>query len=166
MNNIGYKKTPRNVAKLIPPNRAIPITFLASAPDPEAITSGNTPKIKENAVIKIGLNRDFDAAIAASNKLNPFLNSSFANSTIKMAFFAAIPINITKETWAKILFSKVELKNLDTHKANNAPKIANGVPSKILKGKDQLSYCADKIRKTNTNEKVKIIISDPEAFSS
>ena len=95
---MGYKKTPRKVAKLIPPSSAIPITFLASAPDPEAITSGNTPKMNEKAVINIGLNRDLDAAIAASYKLKPFLNSSLANSTIKMAFFAAIPINITKDT--------------------------------------------------------------------
>ena len=65
-----------------------------------------------------------------------------------MAFLAAIPISITKETCAKILFSKVGLKNLAAQRANKAPKIANGVPSKILNGKDQLSYCADKIKNT------------------
>ena len=108
MNNIGYKKTPRNVAKLIPPNRAIPITFLASAPDPEAITSGNTPKIKENAVIKIGLNLDLDAAIAASNKLNPFLNSSFANSTIKMAFLLPFLLALQKKPGRKYCFQKLD----------------------------------------------------------
>ena len=86
------------MANAIPPRSAIPITFLASAPDPVAITKGNTPNIKEKAVINIGLNRDLAAAIAASKRLKPFLNSSLANSTINMAFFAAIPINITKDT--------------------------------------------------------------------
>ena len=46
----------------------------------------------------IGRNLDLAAFIAASNSDNPFLNSSFANSTIRMAFFAAIPISITKLT--------------------------------------------------------------------
>ena len=89
-----------------------------------------------------------------------------ANSTIKMAFLAAIPINITKDTCAKILFSKVGLNDLDIQSANNAPKIANGVPNKILNGNDQLSYCAANIKNTNTNENTNIIINDPEAFSS
>ena len=99
-NSIGYKKTPSNVARVIPPNNAIPITLRASAPDPDAITNGNTPKIKEKAVINIGLNLDFAALRAASKRVNPFLNSSLANSTINIAFLAAIPINITNEIWA------------------------------------------------------------------
>ena len=45
----------------MPPRSATPITFLASAPVPVAITKGNTPRIKEKAVINMGLNLDFDA---------------------------------------------------------------------------------------------------------
>ena len=150
----------------MPPSKAIPMTFLASAPDPEAITSGNTPRMNEKAVIKIGLNLDLAAAIAASNRLKPFLNSSFANSTIRMAFFAAIPMSITNDTWAKILFSNAGLMNLAIHRKNRAPKMAKGVPNNMLNGSDQLSYCAANIRKTKTREKVRIIPNDPEAFFS
>ena len=52
----------------------------------------------EKAVIKIGLNLDFAALIAASKRVSPFLNSSLANSTINIAFLAAIPISITNDT--------------------------------------------------------------------
>jgi len=83
------------VAKDIPPNRAIPITTLASEPAPEATTNGKTPKIKENAVISIGLKRIFAAFTAASYSESPLSNSSLANSTISMAFFAAMAISIT-----------------------------------------------------------------------
>jgi len=71
-------------------------------------------------------------------------------------------MSITKDTWAKMLFSKVGLNIRATHRAKRAPNIANGVPNKILKGNDQLSYCADKMRNTNNNEKDNIIINDPD----
>ena len=72
-----------------------------------------------------------------------------------MAFFAAIPISITKETCAKMLFSKVTLNCLATNKNAKAPKIAKGVPNKIAKGKDQLSYWAARIKNTKRREKVR-----------
>ena len=90
--------------------------------------------------MSMGRNLDLAALIAASNRLNPALNSSLANSTIRIAFLAAIPINITKDTWAKILFSKVGLKSLAAQRKTRAPKMANGVPNNIENGKDQLSY--------------------------
>ena len=37
-----------------------------------------------------------------------------------------------------------------------APKTAMGVPSSTLKGSDQLSYCAARIRKTKSSESPKI----------
>jgi hypothetical protein len=58
------------------------------------------------------------------------------------------------------------LPNRAAQRAKRAPNMAKGVPNKILKGKDQLSYCADRIRKTNISEKVRITPKEPEAFFS
>ena len=82
------------------------------------------------------------------------------------AFFAAMPISITKDTCANILFSKLGLANRATHRKISAPNMANGVPSKIANGNDQLSYCAARIRNTNTNENTSIGPKDPDALFS
>jgi hypothetical protein len=44
--------------------------------------------------------------------------------------------------------------------------MANGVPSRMLMGSDQLSYWAARIRKTNSREKAKTTAAVPEAFFS
>ena len=58
----------------MPPNSAIPITLRASLPEPLATINGKTPRIKEKAVMRIGLNLSLAASIAESNKLNPDSN--------------------------------------------------------------------------------------------
>ena len=78
--------------------------------------------------------------MAESNRDMPESKFILANSTINIAFLAAMAISITKEIWAKMLFSKVGLANRANQRINRAPKIAKGVPSRILQGKDQLSY--------------------------
>ena len=52
------------------------------------------------------------------------------------------------------------------YKARKAPKIANGVPSRMLNGSDQLSYWAARIRNTNYSEKISTTPADHCDFFS
>ncbi len=93
------------VAMSIPANTVIPMTFRPSAPAPLAVSSGVTPRMNANAVMRIGRNRrraDSSAAVATSF---PCSWSIFANSTIRMAFFAARPMSMIRPIWAKMLFT-------------------------------------------------------------
>ena len=83
---------PRKVATVIPPTTATPIELRAAEPAPVAVASGKQPIIKANEVIKIGLRRkpaDSREALTASMPLSV---RTLANSTIRIAFFAASPI--------------------------------------------------------------------------
>jgi len=53
-----------------------------------------------NEVIKIGRRRKRAPSSAASSSGLPFSYSSFANSTIRIAFFAANPMSMIKPIWA------------------------------------------------------------------
>ncbi|MNC59873.1 hypothetical protein D3C75_1097110 [compost metagenome] len=77
----------------------------ASAPAPLARISGITPRMKANEVMMIGRKRNRAAASAASTGPLPFSISVRANSTIRMAFFAARPMSITRPICANTLFS-------------------------------------------------------------
>ena len=46
----------------------MPITLRASAPAPDAVSSGTTPRMNAKAVIRIGRNRSFAAVSAASTE--------------------------------------------------------------------------------------------------
>jgi hypothetical protein len=96
--------TPMTVAASMPENTVMPMTLRASAPAPLAINNGSTPRINEKAVIRIGRKRSRAADSAASSAEKPSSDFSFANSTIRMAFLAAMPISITRPIWAKTLF--------------------------------------------------------------
>ncbi len=137
----------RKLAANMPPITVKPITWREAAPAPLALASGTQPKINAKLVIKIGRSRNLAASNAASKIGLPSSTPRFANSTIKIAFFALKPINITKPICAYTLFSK-----RPTIKPANAPNTAMGVQSRTLNGSDQLSYCAARIRKTQNNE--------------
>ncbi len=72
----------------------MPIEIRLAAPAPVANARGATPKIVENAVIKIGRKRNLDASIAALVIDIPWSRNWLANSTIKIEFLVAKPINI------------------------------------------------------------------------
>ena len=88
-----HKASVRGHAKIvdaiIPPNTAVPSAFCPAAPAPFANTSGTTPKMNANDVIKMGRNRKRAASTAASKIDLPSFRKSRANSTIKMAFLLA-----------------------------------------------------------------------------
>src|ERR1700680_1481996 len=65
-NSDGTNSTARQVEAIMPLNTVMPIDFRALAPAPLATTSGATPRMKANDVIKIGRNRARGASTAAS----------------------------------------------------------------------------------------------------
>ena len=62
----------------MPAKTAVPSVWRSSAPAPIAQTSGVTPKMKANEVIRIGRSRIRVASTAASQRLRPILMTSFA----------------------------------------------------------------------------------------
>ena len=83
------KENPKAVAANVPPITPVPMAFWLPEPAPVLIASGNTPMRKAKDVMRMGRRRSRAASIAASARLAPCWNSSRANSTIRMAFFAA-----------------------------------------------------------------------------
>ncbi len=67
----------------------------ATDPAPVATHKGTFPRMNANEVIKMGRSRIRAPARAASTSGLPCSYSSLANSTIRIAFFAASPISIT-----------------------------------------------------------------------
>ncbi|MNL52539.1 hypothetical protein D3C87_1757270 [compost metagenome] len=86
------------VADNIPPITVQPIVCLDTAPAPTDSAKGTTPKMKAKEVITIGRNLNLTASIV--DGINPIPQStlSFANSTIRIAFFAESPIKVIKPT--------------------------------------------------------------------
>jgi len=165
------RKTPKRVAMNIPMQTVTPMTFRASAMAPEANIRGATPRIKANAVMRMGRRRSLAASIAASTAPMPDSRCDLANSTMRMAFLAARPMSVIMPIWAKTLFTKLPPMTCGrivrrVQRPAMAPKSAKGVPSRTLKGKDQLSYCAARMKKTTTSAKRKTIDPVPDAFFS
>lgn len=94
----GTKKTPMTVAAVMPPITPIPIEFWLPEPAPVAIASGVTPSTNASYVIKIGRSRFRAASKVASIMVFPLRSCSIANSTIRIAFFAARPIVVSRPT--------------------------------------------------------------------
>ena len=73
---------------IIPPSTVNPIVLRATAPAPVASTIGMTPKIKAMEVMMIGLKRKRTASIVDCHNSSPLSTRIFANSTMRIAFFA------------------------------------------------------------------------------
>ena len=86
--NDGTNNTARQVEAIMPLNTVMPIDLRALAPAPVASTSGSTPRMKANEVIRMGRNRARAASIAASTIGLPAARISRATSTIRIAFLA------------------------------------------------------------------------------
>ena len=134
----------------MPKNTAVPSAWRSSAPAPIAQTSGVTPRMKANEVIRIGRSRSRVASTAASHRLRPMSSSCRANSTIRMAFLAASPISTTKPTWVRMLLSCPR---------KMTPVMAAtrhiGTIRITASGSVRLSYCAASTRNTNTTASTK-----------
>ena len=88
-----------------PPTAPVPMALFPRAPIPPANTNGNSPIIKANEVIRIGLRRTRAASIAASIREYQARLRCSANSTIRMAFLAKSPKSMIKAIWKYTLFS-------------------------------------------------------------
>ena len=88
------------VAASMPLITTVPRMRREAAPAPVAIHSGRQPKMKANDVIRIGRSRTLAPSSAAVTASAPASRRALANSTIRIAFFAARPISITIPTWA------------------------------------------------------------------
>src|SRR5690606_19689882 len=134
----------------------------AAAPAPDENTKGKMPEVNAIEVIKIGRKRISHALSAASNKSIPWSCMSFANSIIKIAFFAAKPIMVIKPTLKYTSFG-IDAK-LAAIKEPNTPK---GTTKITAKGIDQLSYKAAKHKKIASKESASSIgACEPEILSS
>ena len=133
-----------HVAPSIPPKTVQPMVERATPPAPVAKAKGNTPNINAIDVIIIGRNLSLTAASVAGKISIPASTLSFANSTIRIAFFAANPISVTKPICAyTILVSEGISVNVRI-----APKAPVGTANKTDNGIDQLSYKAARNRNT------------------
>ena len=137
----------------MPPNTVYPMVLLATAPAPVANTNGNTPSIKAKEVITIGRNRSLIASIVAGIISTPLSTLSLANSTIRMAFFAASPIKVTNPICAYTLFANLGSKV----RVRMAPKAPIGTANNTENGTDQLSYNAARNKNTNAMDRLKMI---------
>ena len=87
------------VAASIPPTTPVPIERRAAAPAPVDTISGITPSTKASEVMMIGRKRRRAACSAASTGDLPWRKACCANSTIRIAFFAASPMSTTRPIW-------------------------------------------------------------------
>ncbi len=112
-----------------------------SAPAPLAMTNGTTPAMNASEVIRIGRRRRRQASTTASSARAPSASSVRANSTIRIAFFAARPTSTTSPIWTNTLLSPP---------ISHTPAIALsrhiGTISRTASGNSQLLYCAARIR--------------------
>src|SRR5690625_2993294 len=120
------------------------VAFIAGVA-PLANTRGVTPAINATEVIMIGRRRKRLASRAAWVMLRPCCSRSRANSTIRMAFLHANPINTTSPTCTKILLSPPV-----NHTPTRAAKRHSGTINTIARGRTQLSYSAARTKKTNS----------------
>ena len=80
----------------MPEISTMPIVNLDSKPAPDPKTRGIIPITVENPVIRTGLNLILQASIRALYDCSPLIFNCLANSTIKIPFFAEMPIKIIK----------------------------------------------------------------------
>ena len=96
----GIKNVPMNVATSIPPMTPVPMACRLAAPAPLLIARGNTPILNARDVITIGRNLSLAASTADSIISKPSCSRlCCANSTIKIAFFAARAISVISPIW-------------------------------------------------------------------
>lgn len=93
------------MAKIIPKKTPVPIAARLAEPGPVASTIGSIPSTKAREVIKMGRKRNWAAWMADCIKSPPRSTCTLANSTIRMAFFAANPTSITSPIWKYTSFS-------------------------------------------------------------
>jgi hypothetical protein len=129
----------------MPLKTAAPSDRRISAPAPSAMTSGTTPRMKANDVIRIGRSRSRHASVVASRSGLPSWDSCRANSTMRMAFLHARPTSTTKPICTKMFIGR-RLTNTPAREQSKHM----GTTRMTASGSAQLSYRAARARKTTT----------------
>ena len=88
-----------SVENSMPPTTATPSGARASPPAPNPSAIGRIPAMVESAVMSTGRKRVCAACVTASSTSSPCARSRFANSTIRIEFFATSPTSITRPIW-------------------------------------------------------------------
>ena len=78
LKNIGIINKLKMVDAMVPPRMVLPSEFLAPAPAPVAMTSGNIPPTNAKAVIKMGRNRTRVASRGSFSRVGAFLPPRFS----------------------------------------------------------------------------------------
>ena len=151
---------PNSVTPSIPENTAMPMARRISLPAPLPKISGSTPAQNAIEVIRIGRRRIRQAWMIASSSASPRSSSSFANSTIRIAFLQASPTSTTSATCVKMLRSPgcANGGKCESQTPNSAASTHIGTISTIAIGRLKLSYCAASTRITSSTA---IIITAP-----
>ena len=134
------------VAASMPPNTVVPIDWRLAAPAPVANISGTTPRMKAKAVIRIGrrrkprrLHRGLDDARGLPRAGAWRIRRSGSRSWPRgRSASRSRSANRRRSAMSR------------SHSASSAPNRASGTASSTMKGIDQLSYCAARMRKTKT----------------
>ena len=148
------KKIATTVAISVPPMTPVPIEcrLLARA---VAIASGTVPSTKANEVITIGAEAAGGGSTAArveSIDLPSGGSNSTANSTIRIAFFAARPMS-GEQADLEVQVVGMPRSAIADQRAEDRERHGHHDPI----GSDQLSYCAARIRNTNSRPNTKAI---------
>lgn len=114
---------------------------------PVVIASGRTPSTKASEVMMIGRSRIRMASSVALTRSMPDAWRSFANSTIRIAFFAERPTVVSRPTWKYTSLARPRILV-----ARIAPMTPSGTTSMTENGIDQLSYSAARHRNTTISE--------------
>src|SRR5262249_51240566 len=145
----------------MPEITTVPRICRAAAPDPEENHNGKQPAMNASDVINKGRRRKRVPSSAASKSPRPFSNSIFANSTIRIAFFAARPITTIRPICAYTQKPKPQNKI-----PKKAPKNAIATTKKPENGSDQLPKSAAKIKKTKTSDNASDLTAAPDVCFS
>src|SRR6185369_5326351 len=126
---------------------------------------------KASEVMRMGRKRSRAASTEAAETDRPSCVFSSANSTIRIAFFAARPRSVTRPIWKYTSFASGARPNIVKTRlliqiAASAPNVPNGSASITDSGSDHLSYCAARIRNAMKAPATSAMIDVPPDFFS
>ena len=131
----------------MPENTAMPIAWRISLPAPVAVTSGTTPMMNANEVIRMGRRRRRQASIAASIGDRPRSTPSAGEFDDQNGVLTGEPHQHDEAD----LRQHVVIRALQPH-AHHGEQQAHGHDENDRQRQAQLSYCAERIRNTSITQ--------------
>ena len=153
---------PNSVTPSMPLKTAVPSVRRISAPAPSASTSGTTPRMNANDVIRIGRSRSRHASSVASRRGTPaslLLLGELDDQDRVLARQA-------DQHHEADLREDVDVHARPASRRRSSTSRHIGTTRMTASGSDQLSYCAASTRKTSTTASAKTIMAVLPACSS